>query len=80
MILVLISVLADIVWYIIGAKQLWEGTKNYPNYINSYIRLTLILNCVVDVGKLILFILLASEYNVDESEKKIVSVFGLVEI
>lgn len=80
MYLVILSVVIDIVWYITAAKSIWMGTRDHPNYVNSYIRLTLVLNCVVDVGKLILFVLLASEYNVDESEKKVISVFGLYEV
>ena len=65
MYLVILTVVIDIVWYIVAAKSIWLGTKNIPNYVNSYIRLTLVLNIVVDIGKLVLFVLLASEYNVD---------------
>ena len=65
MYLVILTVIIDIVWYIVAAKSIWVGTKNNPNYVNSYIRLTLVLNIVVDIGKLVLFVLLASEYNVD---------------
>lgn len=60
MYLVIFSVVMDIVWYIVAAKSIWVGTRDHPNYVNSYIRLTLILNCLVDVGKVVLFVLLAS--------------------
>ena len=60
MYLVILSVVVDIVWYIIAARSIWTGTRDHPNYVNSYIRLTLILNCLVDVGKIVLFVLLAS--------------------
>lgn len=46
--------------------------------MHSYLRLCVVLYGVVGIGKIVLFILLASEYNTDESEKKIVSVFGFL--
>jgi hypothetical protein len=76
MVLVGVSILIDSVWFLVGAKHFWKGENVYPSYVESFFRLTLILYAVVDVGKLILFILLASEYNTDESDKKMVSVFG----
>lgn len=80
MIMIGISVLVDIVWFIVGSRHYWNGGFGYPNYVESFFRLTMILYALVDFGKLLLFLLLATEYNTDESEKKIVSVFGFHEI
>lgn len=72
-----LSILVDVVWYIVGVRTLWEGHTIYPNEVGFYMRLIVVLYGVVDFGKLIMLILLVSEYNTDESEKKVVSVFGL---
>ena len=78
--LVGISIPIDIIWYLIGIKPYWHPTSDFTADVHSYVRLTIVLYGVVVLGKLILFILLVTEYNTDESEKKIVSVFGFCEI
>jgi hypothetical protein len=78
--LVGVSILVDAVWYLVGIKPYWHPNSDFTADVHSYLRLTVILYGVVVLGKLILFVLLVTEYNTDESEKKIVSVFGFTEI
>ncbi len=64
----LLSIAIDIIWFIIGIKPYWiYSYVDFPHAINPYLRLTVILYGVICAGKLILTILLVSEYNTDES-------------
>ena len=60
------SIIIDAIWFIVGVKPFWNTSYiDYPHSINPYLRLSVIIYGIVCIGKVILVILLVSEYNTD---------------
>ena len=61
MYLLVFSVFIDIAWYLIGARYLWNHNfDDWPHKLNLFLKLSVVLNGVITIGKLIIAILLVT--------------------
>lgn len=57
----------EIVWFCIQAKNVWSTHQvgMWPKYLGGYLKMVVVVIAVVFVMKVILAIMLCSEYNID---------------
>lgn len=61
------TIIADIVWYIISVKNVWYSHEvgMWPDFLNAYLKLSVVLISIVFLIKIFVAVLLCSEYNID---------------
>lgn len=74
------SLIVDIIWYIVQAKNVWSAHQFglWPNFLNGYLKLSVALISLVFVCKIIISLLLATEYNIDESQPQEVNICNVL--
>jgi hypothetical protein len=72
------TLLVDIVWFVVSAKIVWHTKKIglWPHYLSGYLKLCVIVIAIVSFLKVIIGILLCTEYNIDESQPQEIYIFG----
>ena len=72
------TLLVDVLWYILIADSVWSppAVGMWPNFMAGYLKFSVVLMSFVFVGKLLLVMLLCSEYNIDESKPQEVKLFN----
>lgn len=72
------TLVVDIIWFVVSAKNLWTTREVglWPKYLAAYLKLSVVSIACIFVMKILLAILLCSEYNIDESQPQEIDICG----
>lgn len=64
------TLLVDIVWFVVSAKIVWHTREIglWPKFLGGYLKLCVIVIAITSLLKVIIGILLCTQYNIDESQ------------